>query len=306
MFRLAKWGVIGAFALIAGVYFISSVSGIVVQTRTGNLLPFVSLAVAASLLVWVSENKEIEWKIGALILKVLSGFSAVFFLLTLFLFFAPNIILGIVAALGGLFYLAMLSNPKSFSRMMDSSYAFSGGLGPITPINYERAVHAFKQHVQAYMITPAQTDTIITHLKDRPQLPIAITRFEETDILYIQEKSEVTTRILSLLELAAVSPAPPFLTHIVVALPLIENENGFALSEYRIVDDQTVVERLLTNLPLRTTVIPHQNGPRLIIPEEHIIGMDAKTIPRSHLFRAVVMKNIRGLEPSMEVVHVAD
>ena len=310
MYRLMKYGIIVCVAIIVGSTLLSTVSGYVAVLREGNYSPFIFLLFASTLLVFASERYKLENRITDILLKVLSALVSILLFLVVFmwLYLPLGLVPAAVVTCGTILYLNIVRRPSMLREYWDSIALISVSLGPLALTDKAKLSYRVLKEYTAVVLPSGLLDMVLTLFKTRPHLPMILTHYEEMDVLYVKQKglNNSIESLLALLDINETIRVSPLLSRLIVSLPILEEEYGLQLTDYRFVEDQTVVDKLLEIRPIRMSIIPHAEGPRLIVPSKDTLGMNVLEIPSEHLIRVVLGKDLTPFQQSEEVTPIAN
>jgi hypothetical protein len=296
MYRLMKYGIIACVALVIGSTLLATVADYVIIMRNGNLTPLIGLIIVSTILVHYSERFDPEKRLMKIMLGVFAGQVSLLLFMVVFLwtYFMFGIIPGVVATFLTLIYLNLVRNPNVVRDYWEHMLLTSSNFSHLTNSDGARLSYRAVKDFSVYIVPREKFDSFIEIFTARPQLPMVLIRYEEMNILYIKHDDHKTSidAILGLLGLEDVKKASPLLSRVIVTLPILEETYGIKLSDYVLVEDQLVVKRILDSRPTRMSVIPHNEGPRLVVLNKDALGMNVREIPVEHRTRVIVSKDI--------------
>ncbi len=89
----------------------------------------------------------------------------------------------------------------------------------------------------------------------------------------------------------------PLLTDAVVNLPRIEDDMGIVkMNEYRVAQEESVVEKILEIWPERMTIIPSKTGLRAIVRPDSVMGLELQDIPKRKAAKVVLGRDLSVFE----------
>ena len=100
----------------------------------------------------------------------------------------------------------------------------------------------------------------------------------------LSEKGAGSMQVLSL-----------FMTNAILSLPLIEDDMGVTMKEYRIAVEESTVAKLLEIWPNRITVFPNRKGLRVVIRGDVAPGFDLKQLPQGREAQVLLGRDIAQL-----------
>lgn len=296
-----------AIALFLGGQLLTSVTGIVLAFRLGNAVPLVIVIIVSFLLLRISGSRKSEspLKDG---LNILAWACAIFLMVTVMMITIPFGLVAAIISAGsiGLTSRFIQSPSESFgmisesisksglAEIIDSSTMFIRRLEGNTTVWSE--VKGLPLVV--FEVPTHERDKVLNVMRDRPRLPISLTLLTDFDVLIVETRkgNDWAQRVQNILEESNVSGfkrSTDIVSMTVLALPLLETGHGLDISNYRLVNDSSVVTKVLQNHPLRMTVFPGPKGLRLIVPDDAVSGFDVQEIPASLLIRILVQRDAR-------------
>ena len=311
VYRIVKWAIIAAVALLIGSQLLSSVYSIVLAFRLGNYVAFIGVIIVATTLTWLS-GRDYDWKLADLLIDVIAGAALIVSVLSIFFALLSNGIL--VSIIGSSSYVGLLTivrAPKLAERMRESRIAGSLQFMDWIPgtQNKDFLVQRMLQtlDISVLLLPTGSIQKILPILKERPFLPIAITRFLDTDVLFVRNSSsEQMNKILELLKAAnvvSIDTHSPLFSSFILSLPMLDN--SATLHDHVIVQNAAAMERLLSEESVRLTLYPSPNGPTIVVAKSDALGIDAVDIPQTHLSSVLLKRNIEHLLCSIEVERAA-
>ncbi|MCK5238149.1 MAG: hypothetical protein KAR33_01305 [Candidatus Thorarchaeota archaeon] len=309
LYRLMKYGIIVCVAIIVGSTLLATVSEYVSIMREGNYVPLIMLLIASTVLVFASERYKIQSKVADILVKALSALLSIllFMVVFLWLYLPLGLVQAAVVTCGTILYLNIVRRPSIIREYWESITLMSAGLGPLTPTNRAKLTHRIVKEFSVVVLQAGQFDAVIELFRNRPHLPMILIHYEEMDVLYIRQNGHSATidSLLALLDIMETHRVSPLLSRFIVSLPVLEEEHGVQLKDYRLVEDQIVVDKLLESRPVRMSVIPHTEGPRLVVLSKDTLGMNVMEVPSEHLVRVVLGKDLTPFQLSEEVTPIA-
>jgi hypothetical protein len=307
MLRLVGLAVAGAVALAVGANLLSSVVGVVTALRAGDVVPLIIVAVTTVILLRLSAKPSENRTPVHVLLEVLGWTSAIYLFVVVLMWVLPFgmvpaiLAAGITAMLCGLVRDPTGLNEK-MSRIVDASSSLGlspTGLGITSRLSGTQSMWARinRLRYKVIIIPPKHIDTVIGLLKDRPKLPVSLTRLEDTDALIVRDE-EWADRVLVVLGESGVPDAhiaTPLLEKAIIALPLLEQEHGVKVNDYQFACDPNTVEKLLVLKPLRMTVFPNPNGLVVMVFSDSVLGLNLQPLPIGREASAVVARDISRL-----------
>ena len=307
MLRIVGLVVAGAVALAVGASLLSSVVGIVTALRAGDIVPLFIVAVTTAIFLRLSARPSEKRTPVHVLLEVLGWTSAIYLFVIVLMWVLP---FGVVPAILAAGITAMLCGfvrdptglNEKMSRIADitSSLGLSPtGLSITSQLDGTQSMWARIESLQykVIIIPHKHFDTVIDLLKDRPKLPVSLTRLEDTDALIVRDE-EWADRVLGVLRESGVQDAhvaSPLLEKAILALPVLEQEHGVRVNDYLFTCDAITMEKLLVIQPLRMTVYPDPKGLVVMVFGDSVPGINLEPLPMGREASAVMARDISHL-----------
>ncbi len=307
VYRIVKWAIIAAVALLIGSQLMSSVYSIVLAFRLGNSVPFIGVLLVATTLAWLS-GRNYDWNLADLLINVIAGVALTLSMLSVFfILLSYGVLISIIGSSVYVGLLTIIRTPELAKRMHESQIA--GSLQYMDWISGTQSkgflVHKMLESldVSVSLLPTGSISRILPLLKDRPRLPIVITHFLDADALFVRNPhSEKMNKILELLKTVDVLPLNTpsnFFSRFILSLPMLDNSESH--HDYVVVQDASAVERLLSEELAELTLYASPIGPVMVVAKSDALGMDAVDIPKRYLPTILVKRDIEGLLSSIEV-----
>lgn len=288
VFRLMTIGLAGAIALFLGGQLLSSVTWVVFAWRFGNITPLVTVwgGTIVMLLLTRRENKEPL----STVLNIISWACIIYTgVVMLFIALPYGLIAGFIALGATVMVCSSIKEPDGvtsrFSNLLEPSGHSIPMIGKPTMSRSAAWSSIHKLKMKAIVLPSDLRGTTIDLLRERPLLPVSLTRYEECDIMIVRTEGE--EKVMKQVKLALsekgienIQTLSPFVTNAILGLPLLEQEDGMALNEYMVASDEATVNRLLEMWPNRITVFPNRLGLRVIIRYDSAPGFDLEELPQ--------------------------
>ena len=165
-----------------------------------------------------------------------------------------------------------------------------------------------KLNMKAIVLPNSMRGAVFDLLRERPLLPVSITRYEECDILIVRTEGE--EKVLKQVQQALAEKGAErlqvlslFMTNAILSLPLVEDDKGMTLKEYKMAVEESTVKKLLEIWPNRITVFPNRTGLRVVIRNDTAPGFDLEQLPRGREAHVLLGRDIAQL--SMGGIEVA-
>jgi hypothetical protein len=294
-FKIIGVVIAGALALAAGAQLLSSVVSVVISIRLGNPFPFASVIIVTFVLLRLPTRYQNE-SIPSSLLTILSYGATGYLVVVVFVAVMPY---GLHFALLGSGIVAILcsivSNPSVIMEKMQqlsstlpatSLLSISNGKSIGNEISYSVRI---SQDYRVLILPSDSREKVVDLMRNRPLLPMSLTHYEDCDALIIASTKEmdsrIVNRILSLLKengINSVDDATPLLSEAILLAPLIDEQNGLYMSDYRIANGKSSIEHLLSIWPSRMTVFTKSSMLGIIVHDTAVPGLLAANLPSGH------------------------
>ena len=316
IFRLMVYALAGAVALFLGGQLLSSVASVVLAWRLGNVQPLV-VVWGGTIIMLIITRKETKEPLS-LLLNVVSWACIVYTGVVMLFVVLPY---GLIAA-----FLAMGGTIIGCSRIKEPGGImgrFSGLVEPLALLGYSIPIlgQASVSHgrswasidklkMKAIFLPNSMRAVVLDLLRERPLLPVSITRYEQCDIMMVRTDGD--EKVLKQVQQALAEKGAEnlqvlsiFMTKAILSLPLMEDDMGMTLKEYRIAVEESTVKKLLEMWPNRITVFPFRKGLRVVIRSDTAPGFDLEQLPHGReahvlLGRDVAQLSMGGVEAAGE------
>ncbi len=298
--KIIGLAIAGAIALAGGAQLLSSVAYIIIAFRSGDIIPFVLAIGTALALIQMKRllaNSTLS-AIIAILAYAASGYLAVVVFVGLLPFGLISSLVGASLTVMGCSVMYDPSQMNDWKSMLFEDTPFSlthggsgaSGLPPSLEISH-----------QLVLLSSDSIGKIVALMRDRPLLPISLTRFNECSVLFIDTISKKTSSlqvrdILAQMNIPIGSDASPLLREAILKIPLIDERHGLAMTEYRLAVEHDAVAQLIRNAPSRMIVFPSRSGPRIIYPESAAPGLVSQMVPEKEILNALLLHKYAGLE----------
>ncbi|MHA1903456.1 MAG: hypothetical protein ACXADL_08005 [Candidatus Thorarchaeota archaeon] len=318
-FKIIGVIIAGALALAAGAQLLSSVVSIVLSIRLGNPFPFVSVIIVTFVLIRLPTRYQNE-SIPSSLLTILSYGATGYLVVVVFVAVMPY---GLHLALLGSGIAAILcsfvSNPSSIiekiqqlsSTLPASSFlSINNAKSMGNEISYSVGI---SKDYRVLILPNDSRENVVDLMRNRPLLPISLTHYEDCDALIIASTKEMDSRIVNRILLLlkengidSVDVATPLLCEAILLAPLVDEQNGLYMSDYRIANGKNSIEHLLSIWPSRMTVFTKSSMLGIIVHDAAVPGLLAASLPSGHEseillrrdFSSISMDGVSNASPS--------
>ncbi len=303
--RVISYAVAGAIAVLLGGRLLSSVASVVLAWRLGNPLPLAVVTVGTVLLVFLSRGEATT--LPLMILNIISWIASAYMSVVVFFVALPfGLILGFTAMAVSLIAVSVVKDTRGLGGRVRSMIERTAILGASIPLlGHEMDDSGMlsslgRRNFVAFLVSRNERGRILQLMRERPLLPISLSGYEETDILFVRDDGANAAQIEVLLRDAGVDgleKLSSFHTSAVLNLPLIEKrEEVHTPSEYVFCHDVATVDRLVEVWPKRMTLHPSRSGVIAIASEDAVPGFETQPIPRGLRSTVVMERNVSLLE----------
>jgi len=286
--KVIRYALIFAALVLVGTKLLDSVRWVAYEWIHGNILPMMMIWAGAIAVMVYSRKKTTGFT--SEVIRLVCWAVALYTGVVTFLALAP---LGIVVSLFGLGISLLVFNvvrePKGFSGRFSQLLEPAGDISiPVLgkPMMSRGAAwfSIDRLKMKALIIPLSLRGAVLDFMRERPLLPVSVTRYEDCDIMIVRTKGEekVLRQVkLTLSErgLNDMQTLSPFMTNAILGLPLLERAEGVELNEYMVATEENTVKRLLEMWPNRITVFPNRLGLRVIIRNDSAPGFDLEGLP---------------------------
>ncbi|MFW9813279.1 MAG: hypothetical protein ACFFF9_12535 [Candidatus Thorarchaeota archaeon] len=295
----------GAIALAGGAELLASVVSVVLSFRSGNPLPLVTVVIIAVVLLRLvkrqSENTPVK-----LILNIASYAASGYVAVVTFVIGLPY---GLVAAVAtsviAVVLCSFMGDPSSVFEQLQLGLPglflgvrIDGLTKRVIPVGNGMSFALNKIH-NLILIDNSEREKIVQLMRDRPRLPVSLTHFEDSDVLFITTEDQVLVEsVRSLLVSARIDtngPPSPLLGEVIQMIPIIDERNGLFTRNYRLARDEKSVSDLLLTSPIRMIVFPSDSGPMIIVPDSESTGLNVETLPTGHEHDILLNRDFKSL-----------
>jgi hypothetical protein len=240
-------------------------------------------------------SKKVEGTLSKMVLDILTWIAAAYLsVIVFFALFPFGLIIGLLGLGITIITLGAIKDTQGFGGRVSAILEQTSALGTQLPLigpsmsadqaSFWRSAERIP--LKAYLLPRIHRDTLLEILRERPYLPISVTRYGDIDILFVRpgtetKFSEQMPLILSDLGVHDLQELSSFMTRAILSLPLLEDrESSKSLDDYRLAASESTVNRLIQIWPDRITIIPHKKGPLVLIRSESAPGFEMDPLPR--------------------------
>ncbi|MFX1605742.1 MAG: hypothetical protein ACFFDD_07530, partial [Promethearchaeota archaeon] len=302
----------GAIALAGGAELLASVVGVVLAFRSGNPLPILLVGIVTITLVRLVKRQKEENPVK-MILNIVAYAATGYLLIIAFILALPyGLVASIVAAIATSVAVSFIGDPSSLMFQIHDYLPSTIG-GSINGIpnrvvqTGDGSSFAVNSANSVIIINSDRRDRVVELMRERSLLPISLTHFEDIDVLFVSNKVDWATfeRVNSLLNMYGVEtkgPVPALLAEAIQMLPIIDEQNGLLMREYRLAKDEKTINDLLSLWPTRMTIFPTEAGLRILVPEMEVIGFKVEPMKQGHESDVLLSRDFTSIREGKESV----
>lgn len=305
----------GAIALAGGAELLASVVGVVLAFRAGNPFPLILVITVTVILLRIVKSQTEDTPVR-MILNIVAYAATGYLIVVGFVIALPyGLMASIATAIATSIVISVIGNPASIATQVKSyiPFALSSSLQGVS----RRVVQArdgssfmLNSSNSIIIIKPRDRQKVVELMRDRSLLPISLTHFEDIDVLFISKMENSTSfdHVNSLLTSYGIQPegkAPALLSEAVQMIPIIDEQNGFLMKDYRLARDQKTVQNLLESWPPRMTVFPSDKGLRVLVPYSEVVGLNVVTLKRGYESEILLHRDFTSIQEVGESVESA-
>jgi hypothetical protein len=253
--------------------------------------------VAAGVLVLIHLSRGEAETVPEMILNILSWAASAYMAVVIFFVALPLGLVPSLLVMGlSVFGVKIAKNDEGFSqklgKLVDKTVIAGSSIASVgQPVSLDFA---------ALLVPREEKQRVLQLLRERPLLPVSLTRFEDANVLFIRKAREMSSQILRLLQdvgLGGVEELSPFHTRALLSLPLIERrEEVDSPDAYVFCHDETAVNRLVEIWPNGVTLYPSRAGPIVVAANRILPGFETEPIPRRLRSAVVLERNVDLLD----------
>lgn len=305
----------GAIALAGGAELLASVVGVVLAFRAGNPFPLVLVCIVTVVLLRIVKKQEEETPVK-MILNIVAYAATGYIVVVAFVIALPY---GLVASIGAAIttsvVISFIGDPSSlmvhFQEFLPSSFGDPiNGLSKRVVQTGDGSSFTINSTNSITVINSDHRDKVVELMRDRSLLPISLTHFEDIDVLFISTGKDrsLFDRVGSILGsygIESKGPAPALLAEAIQMIPIIDEQNGLLMKEYRLAKDEKTIESLLSLWPVRMTIFPTELGLRVLVPEYEVTGLNVEQLKQGYESEVLLNRDFASIREVMESVESA-
>ena len=305
----------GAIALAGGAELLTSVVAVVLAFRAGNLLPLLLVCIVTVGLLRL-ERRPAEGTPVKMILNIVGYAATGYLAVVAFVIGLPyGLVVAGAAAIAASMIISFIGNPSPIITQVREYIpsvfggTISGLSNRVVPTSDGSSFNVNSSH-SVVVINPEHRHKVVELMRDRSLLPISLTHFEDVDVLFVSTATDhdMFDRIVSLLKSHGVETKgsfPALLAEAVQMMPLIDEQNGLGMREYRLARDEKTVQDLLTVWPPRMTVFPTEWGLMVLVPHMEVIGFNVEPLKAGYESELLLQRNYTSIREVMKSIESA-
>ncbi|MHA2026883.1 MAG: hypothetical protein ACW98U_13370 [Candidatus Thorarchaeota archaeon] len=288
LIKIIGFIIAGAIALAAGAELLASVVSVVLSFRGGNPFPLISIVIITVVLIRLVQRRSEETPVK-MILNIAAYAATGYVAVVAFVIGLPyGLVAGVVASVIAVIACSIMGDPSSLFQQIQIGIPgislgmrFDGVSKRMVPFGNGNSFALNTAH-NVMLVDESDREKLVQLMRDRPRLPVSLTRYEDRDVLFITtDDDSIVERVSSLLTAAGItskgSPTP-LLTEVVQMVPILDEQNGFPMRNYRLARDEKSVSDLLSSWPVRMTVFPSESGVLILVPDHVSTGLNVEKL----------------------------
>ncbi|MHA2144470.1 MAG: hypothetical protein ACXAB0_03390 [Candidatus Thorarchaeota archaeon] len=288
LIKIIGFIIAGAIALAAGAELLASVVSVVLSFRGGNPFPLISIVIITVVLIRLVQRRSEETPVK-MILNIAAYAATGYVAVVAFVIGLPyGLVAGVVASVIAVIACSIMGDPSSLFQQIQIGIPgislgmrFDGVSKRMVPFGNGNSFALNTAH-NVMLVDESDREKLVQLMRDRPRLPVSLTRYEDRDVLFITtDDDSIVERVSSLLTAAGItskgSPTP-LLTEVVQMVPILDEQNGFPMRNYRLARDEKSVSDLLSSWPVRMTVFPSETGVLILVPDHVSTGLNVEKL----------------------------
>jgi hypothetical protein len=305
----------GAIALAGGAELLASVVGVVLAFRAGNPFPLLLVSVVTVILLRIVKLQTEETPVK-MILNIVSYAATGYLVVVAFVIMLPyGLVASIVTAIATSVVVSFIGDPSSLMTQVRENFPSSLG-GPIEGLS-RRVVQTgdgssftVNSSNSVILINSDHRNKVVELMRDRSLLPISLTHYEDIDVLFVRTGRDITLyeRVTNLLKSYGIENkgnTPALLAEAVQMIPIIDEQNGLMMKEYRLAKDEKSIQNLLTTWPVRMTVFPTEWGLMVLVPNVEVTGLNVEPLKQGYESELLLHRNFTSIREDLKAVESA-
>jgi len=305
----------GAIALAGGAELLASVVAVVVAFRAGNPFPLFLVGFVTIVLLRVVK-KQTEDTPVKMILNIVAYAATGYLVVVAFVVALPfGLVASIATAIATSVIVSFIGDPSSLIVQVQEFLPQSlgspiGGLSKRVVQTGDGSSFTVNSSNSIIVIKSDYRNKVVELMRDRSLLPISLTHFEDLDVLFIATRRDrsMFDRVSTLLRTYGIEtkgPTPALLTEAIQMIPIIDEQNGLMMKEYRITKDEKTVEDLLSLWPVRMTIFPTERGLKVMVPGFEATGLNVEPLKQGFESEVLLHRNFASIQEVKESVESA-
>jgi len=302
------FGLIAMLTLTVGTELLASAVSISTSARHGNPVPLLMVFIATLVLSQLLRHHKTR-SLSRSFLMVLTYGSIAYATLLSFVAVLPwGVYSSLISASVTILLFTVAVTPQrlelyhSQARLHSLASRMGNQSGGTTTSAIGALSNDMVQQAKVIVLQEEDRDRVIQLMKDRPLLPISLTRLADCYALVVTtpEESEIVfhrvVETLSEYGISHLKRARPLLTEAILMLPMIDESYGLLMRDYRLVRDETAMTHVMSQWPERLTVFPTKDGLRAVVPEQAVTGLNTQQIPHGLEAEIILFRNHSSIQ----------
>ena len=305
----------GAIALAGGAELLASVVTVVLAFRAGNPFPLILVGLVTVVLLRILKRQEGDTPVK-MILNIVAYAATGYLVVVAFVIALPyGLAASIATAIATSVVMSLIGDPTPLithvQDFVPSSVGVSmNGLSRRVVHREDGTSFTVNSSNSIIIINSEHRNKVIELMRDRTLLPISLTHFEDIDVLFITTGKDRflfdrVSAVLKAYQIETNRPAPALLAEAIQMIPIIDEQNGLMMKEYRIARDEKTIQSLLSMWPVRMTVFPTELGLRVLAPDYEVTGLNVEQLKQGYESEVLLHRNFTSIREAMESVESA-
>ncbi len=305
----------GAIALAGGAELLASVVAVVLAFRAGNPIPLLLVGIVTIVLLRIVKKQTSDTPVK-MILNIVAYAATGYLVVVAFVVALPfGLVASVATAIATSVIVSFLGDPSSLmvqiQEFLPQTFGNSiGGLSKRVVQTGDGSSFMVNSSNSIIVIDSECRTKVVELMRDRSLLPISLTHFEDLDVLFIASSGDrsMFDRVNTLLHTYGIEvkgPTPALLAEAIQMIPIIDEQNGLMMKEYRITRDEKTVEDLLSLWPVRMTIFPTEGGLKVLVPEFEATGLNVEPLRQGFESEVLLHRNFTSIREAMESVESA-
>ena len=302
----------GAIAIAGGAELLASVVGVVIAFRTGNPLPLI-LIISITIVILRVVKAQKEETVVKMILNILGYATTVYLIVVAFVIALPyGLVASIATAITTSIVISLIGDPSTLSTQIQEFIPTSIGHSVSRRViqGQDGSTFTVNSSNRLIIIKTDHRNKVVDLMRERSLLPISLTHFEDLDVLFVSTGRDnslfdLVNSLLSAYGIETRGPVPALLSEAIRMIPIIDEQNGLPMKEYRLARDEKAVQDLLFRWPSRMTVFPAEDGLRVLVPGMDVIGYNVDLLKQGYESDVLLYRDFTSTKEVKESIESA-